>query len=305
MTACGEQGVSVSVPSPSSTDSPVESVDSAPPAKGTRDNAPRCSVPKAPGVNVIGEEMVDIDISNTADGYICVTYKGDASRTRIILTTPQGLSYTYDLYKNVCDAFPLTGESGTYNVGIYEQISGNDYSILFSDDFNVTTINEFGPYLYSNQYVKFDESTKAIAKAAELSLPANNDLDVVGNVYNYVISHVSYDYDKADTVESTYVPDVDDTLVTNKGICFDFASLMASMLRSQGIPTRLEIGYAGDVYHAWISTYISDVGWVNGIIEFDGHNWELMDPTFATTTSEKKLKNYIGEGDNYVTKFMY
>ena len=44
----------------------------------------------------------------------------------------------------------------------------------------------------------------------------------------------------------------------------------------------------GDVYHAWISTYIKDKGWVNGIIEFDGNDWKLMDPTFASTSSDPK-----------------
>ncbi len=274
-------------------------------SKGTRDNLPLCLVPKADGATVSGNDNVSIDISNSSDGYICITYTGDASRTRLIVTTPQNLSYTYDLSKDVCDTFPLTGENGTYNVGVYEQISGNDYSVLFKQDFDVVINNEFSPYLYPNQYVKFDNSTKAVNLASELSYSANNDLDVIQSVYNYVISNITYDYDKAETVESTYVPVVDNTLASKKGICFDFASLMASMLRSQGIPTRLEIGYAGDVYHAWISTYIKDVGWVNGIIEFNGHDWELMDPTFATTTSEKKLKNFIDEGDNYITKFIY
>ena len=48
-----------------------------------------------------------------------------------------------------------------------------------------------------------------------------------------------------------------------KGICFDYAALMTAMLRSQGIPTKLEIGYSGEVYHAWISTYIDEIGWVD------------------------------------------
>lgn len=301
LTACSGTEPTVSMPS---TDTPAVS-DTLENTQGTRDNSVKCLLPQTNGSNIIGETTVDIDVSFAQDGYINVTYKGDASRTRLIISTPQNLSYTYDLYKDRCDTFPLTGESGTYNVGVYEQISGNDYSILFNDDFEASITNEFSPYLYPNQYVQFDESTKAVALASDLSFSANNDLDVVTNVYNYVISHITYDYDKADSVESTYVPVVDDTLASGKGICFDFASLMASMLRSQGIPTRLEIGYAGDVYHAWISTYIKDIGWVNGIIEFNGHDWELMDPTFATTTSEKKLKNYIGEGDNYVTKFMY
>ena len=83
---------------------------------------------------------------------------------------------------------------------------------------------------------------------------------------------------------------------------------MASMLRTQGIPTRMEIGYAGTAYHAWISCYLKEVGWVNGIIQFDGKNWSMMDPTFTSTSNEKrdkKLKEFIGDGSNYKTIYMY
>ena len=52
-------------------------------------------------------------------------------------------------------------------------------------------------------------------------------------------------------------------------------------------------------------TYIDEVGWVNGIMEFDGTDWTLMDPTFAATSSEKDLKNFIGDGSNYKTKYIY
>lgn len=75
----------------------------------------------------------------------------------------------------------------------------------------------------------------------------------------------------------------------------------AAMLRSQRIPTRLEVGYMGDVYHAWISIYTKETGWVNGIIEFDGKNWELMDPTFAS--SSKSPKNFTSKNSKYTTNF--
>ena len=73
------------------------------------------------------------------------------------------------------------------------------------------------------------------------------------------------------------------TLSTGKGICFDYAALMTAMLRSQGIPTKLEIGYSGEVYHAWISTYIDEIGWVDNVIQFDGKSWSLIDPTLAAS----------------------
>ena len=102
-----------------------------------------------------------------------------------------------------------------------------------------------------------------------------------------------------------YLPNVDDTLKSGKGICFDYAALMSAMLRSQRIPTKLEVGYAGEVYHAWISVYLTGTGWIDDIIEFDGQSWSLMDPTFAASSSSSGLKKYIGDGSNYVLKYSY
>ena len=80
---------------------------------------------------------------------------------------------------------------------------------------------------------------------------------------------------------------------------------MATLLRSQGIPTRLEVGYTKNAYHAWVSVYLKEVGWVNGIVSFNGDDWELMDPTLAASKSEKKLKNFIEDSSNYITKYVY
>ena len=78
------------------------------------------------------------------------------------------------------------------------------------------------------------------------------------------------------------------------------------MLRSQRIPTRLEVGYAGEAYHAWISVYLEETGWVDNIIEFHGSSWSLMDPTFAAGTgNSSSLKQFIGDGTNYVVKYYY
>ena len=83
------------------------------------------------------------------------------------------------------------------------------------------------------------------------------------------------------------------------------SALMAAMLRSQGIPTRLHVGYAGDAYHAWINVYIEDIGWIDGIIQFDGKDWSLMDPTFAANKNSKNTQDFIGDGNNYNTLYTY
>ena len=97
---------------------------------------------------------------------------------------------------------------------------------------------------------------------------------------------------------------MDDTLKTKKGICFDYAALMTAMLRSSGIPTRLDIGYATNIYHAWISTYLDEQGWVDNVIKFDGKNWTMMDPTFAAGGGDG-IQDFITDSSNYNIEYIH
>lgn len=270
--------------------------------KGSRDNTPVVLTGQADGTVTYGNEGVTIDASYISEGYIMVSYTGTNEKVKLQITGPDEVVYTYDLHGDY-ETFPLTAGSGSYTVGVFENIEGTSYSTLFTQTIDVKIDDEFGPYLYANQYVNFNGDSKVVEKAEELSKPCNDDLEVIEQVYNYMISNFTYDYDKAESVQSGYLPDVDEVFEAQTGICFDYAAVMAAMLRSQRIPTRLEVGYAGDVYHAWISTYIEEQGWVNGIIQFDGKNWELMDPTFASTSS--KPEDFITNTDEYITKFVY
>ena len=270
--------------------------------KGSRDNTPVVLTGQADGTVTYGSEGVTIDASHISEGYIMVSYTGTNEKVKLQITGPDEVVYTYDLHGDY-ETFPLTAGSGSYTVGVFENIEGTSYSTLFTQTIDVKIDDEFGPYLYANQYVNFNGDSKVVEKAEELSKPCNDDLEVIEQVYNYMISNFTYDYDKAESVQSGYLPDVDKVFEAQTGICFDYAAIMAAMLRSQRIPTRLEVGYAGDVYHAWISTYIEEQGWVNGIIQFDGKNWELMDPTFASTSS--KPEDFVTNTDEYITKFVY
>lgn len=270
--------------------------------KGSRDNTPVVLTGQADGTVTYGSEGVTIDASHMSEGYIMVSYTGTNEKVKLQITGPDEVVYTYDLHGDY-ETFPLTAGSGSYTVGVFENIEGTSYSTLFTQTIDVKIDDEFGPYLYANQYVNFNGDSKVVEKAEKLSKPCNDDLEVIEQVYNYMISNFTYDYDKAESVQSGYLPDVDEVFEAQTGICFDYAAVMAAMLRSQRIPTRLEVGYAGDVYHAWISTYIEEQGWVNGIIQFDGKNWELMDPTFASTSS--KPEDFITNTDEYITKFVY
>ncbi len=277
-----------------------------PSVAGERDNTPNILVPEQGGTEILGNDDVSICLSHLQDGYFSARFTGESQKVKLQLTAENSLTYTYDLpVDGEWTIFPISLGNGHYVLGVYSNIEATMYAEVYGTEFDVKLTDEFGPFLYPNQYVWFTDHTRAISLAEDLCFAADNDLEAVSFIYNYVVTHVTYDQDEAENVQSGYLPEVDEVLDTGKGICFDYAALMASMLRTQNIPTRLEIGYAGSAYHAWISCYIKDVGWVNGIIEFDGTDWSLMDPTLASNQGEKKLKEFIGDGSNYRTVYYY
>ena len=277
-------------------------------AKGTRDATPQVLTAEASGKVTYGSDIVSLDASNTADGYLMLRYSGSNEKVKLQITLPDGTEYTYPVTASEdYSVYPLPGGNGSYKVTLLESVSVEDnlYAVSFTQDLDVEISNEFSPFLYPNFYVNFTADSACVKKGEELAQGCSSDLDAITNIYNYVIKNISYDQGKADSVPYGYIPSPDDTLKSGSGICFDYASLMAAMLRSQRIPTKLDVGYSGDVYHAWISCYVTEVGWVDNIIKFDGKNWSIMDPTLASNNSAANVKKYVGDGSNYVTKYTY
>ena len=249
--------------------------------------------PMAEGTEVIEEEAFKLDISDRDKGYTVASYDGNSEKVNIQLTGPDGIVYKYFVTGEDGETvLPLTGGDGTYALEVYENIADDQYSALLNDTFDVSLESEFLPFLYPNQYVNFTEDSKAVKLAETLAEKATDDLEVLQNIFQYVTENITYDYEKAENVAYGYLPDIDETLESKTGICFDYAALMCAMLRCRGIPAKLDIGYTNNgIYHAWISTYLKDKGWVDNVVEFDGDSWQLMDPTMiseAKTQAEKK-----------------
>ena len=180
------------------------------------------------------------------------------------------------------------------------------YSTAFAKQINVTMENPNIPFLFPNQFCNYNENTVAVQTSDELVAGITDTLKKVESIYKFAVDNITYDYHKASTVQSGYLPNVDDTLNTKTGICFDYSALMTSMLRTQNIPTKLVIGYAGSIYHAWISVYSEEQGWIDNAIHFDGTSWKFMDPTFAASgKGDPKITEYINTPTNYIAKFSY
>lgn len=261
-------------------------------------------VPEAPGKKTLGTSPLVLDISDTDQGYLTAVSDSTDQMMNVQLTAEDGVVYSYFISPGESAVIPFSSGGSTYQVSCYQQISDSQYAALYADTLEIKLANEFLPFLYPNQYVNFTPDSEASKLALSMVSEDTSDIDALQTIYNYVVSHVTYDYDLADTVASGYLPNIDETLQTGKGICFDYAALTAAMLRSCDIPCKLQIGYAGDIKHAWINVYIRSRGWVDKAVEFSGDSWSRMDPTFDSNSEDKDtIQEYIGDNNNYTVQF--
>lgn len=238
-------------------------------------------LPEAPGTTVYDKKGTTVDASHSDQGYVMIKQTGVDKKLKLRISLGKQ-ALTYDLNSSgEYEVFPLQLGDGKYKVQVFSQASGNKYNTVSSVSFKVKLENELLPFLYPSQYVNYDGGSQVVQKAGELCAGLTTDEEKFKAVYQYVVDHMVYDYVKALTVQSGYLPNVDDTLSTNKGICFDFASMIAAMLRSQGVPTQVVIGYADQSYHAWNMAYYND-NWMR----FDATS-DICDTTVNTYTVER------------------
>ena len=260
---------------------------------------------EASGTLVKENSRAVIDYSHTEDGYVMVKYTAETDKRLKVIVSGPTTKYTYNLTQGQWTVFPLSDGNGAYKVTVYQSVD-DKYASVLSLSFDVSLADEFVPFLRPNQYVNYARSSTAVSKAAELTAKLDDPLKKVEAVYDYVVATLSYDKAKAASVKSGYLPDLEQVLRDRKGICFDYAALMTAMLRSQNIPCKLVVGYAGTAYHAWISVWTAEHGWVDGVIYFDGSVWHRMDPTFASAANQREeIMKYIGDGANYTVKYLY
>jgi transglutaminase-like putative cysteine protease len=150
-----------------------------------------------------------------------------------------------------------------------------------------------------------------------LQLPEGNQLDRVKAKAQEIAGGATNPYDKAEAIQNflrafpydekiPFPPEDRDRVDwflfdLQRGYCDYFASAMAVMLRSQGVPARLVSGYAGGQYnsekglyevrqnvaHTWVEVY------------FPGYGWQRFEPTPASyTTLPERPEAAQQEGQN-------
>ena len=110
--------------------------------------------------------------------------------------------------------------------------------------------DENAPFLAPNQYVDYVRETNAVVKSDELA----TESDVYQAVCDFMTSEFKYDFARAEMItklQKFLLPEIEECFDARAGVCQDLSAIMVCMLRVQGIPAKLIIGYADRYYHAW------------------------------------------------------
>lgn len=118
-------------------------------------------LPQADGKVTEKQEGVSLDLSHTDQGYFMVAYQGSADKLMVQVEGSDNIPYRYYFESDGhYNALPLTAGNGNYAVSAYENVGDNRYALVFTKTVDVVLANEVLPFLYSNQYVNFNEDTK-------------------------------------------------------------------------------------------------------------------------------------------------
>ena len=121
--------------------------------------------------------------------------------------------------------------------------------------------------------------------AAQITRSAKTDYDKAAQIEQYLRTNFGYTLQ----LPQTQVKDpIGNFLFERKqGHCEYFASSMAVMLRSLGIPSRVVTGFRSDEFNDITESYVVRAKDAHAWVEayFPGFGWQMFDPTPAGTTS--------------------
>ncbi len=221
-----------------------------------------------------------IDTKDAQKGLFSVTYKDTTNAIYKVLVQKGQEKLSYPFFPNgIPEYFPLQLGNGTYKLSLLKNVGGKKYAFVESVDVTIDLPDENIVYLNSIQNIKWSSTDDSIKYALNQTKNVTTAKAAFDIFYDYLVSNIVYDYDKASNVQPNYIPSITKTFVDSKGICYDYSSLLAAFMRSKGFPTRLVKGYSNNVegYHAWNEVLI------------DGQ-WMVVDTTVDATTKDVSVK---------------
>ena len=260
---------------------------------------------------VYSNKFVRIDTTTASEGYIILENLDERAynlgvyisteETNEIGTNP-GFIWISDSKGKSSIKVPLTYGVTSYNITVvtsmtYEPTGSECSSKKAELTFKPTTVSETGPFLFSAGEVIYDENMMFIKKAKEIASTCSNDFEKVEKMQAWLTSYMTYKQEE-DTPNLIYQCDLEKIYNRKTGVCYDYAVILAAMLRSQGIPCKLAIGYYDGVGHVWTEVYVNSDG-VHAAdnVYLEGKKWSRVE---ATLSGANGAKEFINESDKYV-----
>ena len=157
-----------------------------------------------------------VDWSYAPEGYLLARPGEGEKRWKLRVT--KAAEYTYDLTGKGWTAFPLSEGDGTCTATVFEQVEGTAYLPVLTAEFDVKLNDPLAPFLRPNQQVDYTTAPRTIAKAGSLTADAADDGEKTKKIYEFVSATLRYDDDQAESVQSGYIPALDEVLRREKGI---------------------------------------------------------------------------------------
>ncbi len=176
----------------------------------------------------------------------------------------------------------------------YIKLSSQEVQDLPEIDFDnyfsqVENFEHFERYTQADKY--WESNDPEITELAKRIKNENKDggiLNIINEVYYFVIENLSYSHEKA-AQENPRLGALS-ALRGKPSVCMEYADLMIAILRAQNIPARAAMGYGNDPHlnqqennlaaetgHQWVQIWLPNYGWLSA------------DPTWGETD-----RKYIG-----------
>jgi len=238
------------------------------------------------------DKIYSLPLQKTAEGYVHVFGKTEReNKEKIIAMVETDKPSEREIYYFDID------EDGFFYRKIYLRHGVKEYkvSLLYNEggttyryvhQYTVKNTVEVNKFLTPVQDVDSEDS-RIIATAKEITKDKTTDYDKIKAVYEWVSKNHTYDYDKRDKLKNKTYKGTSGSIymfLTKKGVCHDYATLSAALLRAINIPTQVVVGdidIDGEVVkHAWNKAYDSEK-----------KRWIVFDSTFGSTAGLKYFDN--------------
>lgn len=265
---------------------------------------------------IYSNKYVKINTNTASKGYIEVQYiEPNGYNIEVNVNTKvanqrgtTGAWHYYTTFKAPCTLkVALTYGNTEYTINVWSTMNG-EYGNMPSKKAELTiklsNVSQTGGFLLSTGEVIYNQDMNFIKKANEIAATCSNGFEVVSKIYDWLTSYMSYKIYEETSVRH-YKCNLQTVYNRKAGVCYDYAVVLAAMLRSQGIPCKVVFGkYSNSTSgngHAWNEVYITQSGSIStNKLAIDGKKWCRLDPTLTSVNPYPESITFMNNSSNYL-----